>query len=133
MVRLWIRRKMFGQYHQQPETRNEKLSEPHRRLPHHTISSFLADVCETVIAEYGDEVVNLPQTQDDWLYLKFDSWWNFHNAIGVIDGKLNSIKALKNSGSVYHRYKAIVDAGYKHLSECWCQWINLTLCSLHSV
>ena len=99
------------------------------RVPHNTISVFLGEVCEAIIAEYGDEVVTLPDSEDDWRELsdKFGSRWNFHNAIGAIDGKHIAIKAPKNSGTVYHNYKGffsiillgVVDADYKFI------WVNV--------
>ena len=92
------------------------------RVPHNSISKFLGEVCEAIIAEYGD-IVSLPNTEDGWTDLaeKFGSRWNFNNAIGAIDGKHIAIKAPKNSGSVYHNYKGffsiillgVVDADYK--------------------
>ena len=36
------------------------------RVPHNTISMFVKDVCEAIVAEYGDEVVTLPTTADAW-------------------------------------------------------------------
>lgn len=95
------------------------------RVPHNTISMFLGEVCEAIVAEYGDEVVSLPTSEDGWRDLaeKFGSRWNFHHAIGAIDGKHISIKAPKNSGTLYHNYKgffsvillAVVDADYKFI------------------
>lgn len=95
------------------------------RVPHNTISMFLGDVCESIIAEYGDEVVQRPTTHDEWRAVtdKFSARWNFPNTIGAIDGKHIAMKAPKDSGTVYHNYKgffsiillALVDADYKFL------------------
>ena len=30
------------------------------RVPHNTISTFLIDVCQSIVSEYGDEVVKMP-------------------------------------------------------------------------
>ena len=95
------------------------------RVPQNTISLFLLDVYEAIIAEYGEEVVTVPTTEDGWLELskKFGSRWNLHNTIGAIDGQHIAIKAPKNCGSVYHNYNgffsiillAVLDADYKFI------------------
>ena len=95
------------------------------RVPHNTISTFVGDVCEAIIAEYGAEVVTLPDTEEGWLEVSnnFGTRWNFHNAIGAIDGKHIAIKAPSNSGSLYHNYKGffsiillgVVDADCKFM------------------
>ena len=95
------------------------------RVPHNTISTFLTDVCHAIVNEYGDEVVKVPDDEEEWRVVidKFNTRWNFPNTIGAIDGKHIALKAPPNSGTVYHNYKgffsiillALVDADYKFL------------------
>lgn len=95
------------------------------RVPHNTISMFVKDVCEAIVAEYGDELVTLPTTRDAWhdVAQRFSTRWNFHHATGAIDGKHMAIKAPKDSGSVYYNYKrffsiillGLVDADHKFM------------------
>jgi hypothetical protein len=95
------------------------------RVPHNTISTFLIDVCHAIVSEYGDEVVKVPDDEEEWRVVidKFNTRWNFPNTIGAIDGKHIALKAPPNSGTVYHNYKgffsiillALVDADYKFL------------------
>ncbi|KAK3106532.1 hypothetical protein FSP39_022055 [Pinctada imbricata] len=95
------------------------------RVPHNTISMMIPDVCQAIIFEYGDEVIACPRTQEEWRKVakEFGTRWNFHHALGAIDGKHIAIKAPKNSGSLYYNYKgffsivmlAVVDADYKFL------------------
>ncbi|CAH1274671.1 Hypp5362 [Branchiostoma lanceolatum] len=59
------------------------------RVPHNTISLFIPEVCQAIIAEYQHEVFKFPQTADEWREVaeEFGRRWNFHHACGVIDGK----------------------------------------------
>ena len=90
---------------------------------------FLGDVCQPIVAEYGDE---MPIEGDEWHVVidKFNTRWNFPNTIGAIDGKHIALKAPPNTGTVYNNYKgffsiillALVDADYKfHLGGCGSQ------------
>ena len=97
------------------------------RVPYNTISTFLIDVCHAIVSEYGDEVVKMPDDEEEWPVVidKFNTRWNFPNTIRAIDGK--ALKAPPNSGTVYHNYKgffsiillALVDTDYKFL------WVEL--------
>ena len=35
------------------------------RVPHNTISTFLIDVCHAIVSEYGDEVVKMPNDEEE--------------------------------------------------------------------
>ena len=103
------------------------------RMPHNTIYLLIPEVCEAIIQEYSDEVISCPTTQDEWREVaqqfgaQFGARWNFHHALGAIDGKHISIEAPKNSGSLYYNYKGffsilllgLVDADYKLL------WVDI--------
>ena len=77
------------------------------RVPHNTISLFVSEELQAIVDEYSDEVVSVTDNPDAWCELsdKFATHWNFHHACGTIDGKHIAIKALANSGTVYHNYK----------------------------
>ena len=89
------------------------------------ISTFVTEVLQAIVDEYGDEVMSVPDNPDAWRELsdKFSTRWNFHNACGAIDGKYIAIKVPVNSGTVYHNYKGffsmillgLVDAEYKFI------------------
>ena len=95
------------------------------RVPHTPISFIVRDVCEAIVEEYAEEVVKLPTTPDEWREVaeKFGSRWNFHHALGAMDGKHIAVKNWKNGGSLYYNYKGlfsvimltIIDADYKFL------------------
>ena len=95
------------------------------RVAHNTISKFIKEVSDAIVAEYAGEVVVLPATPEEWQVLadQFGARWNFSHAIGAIDGKHVRVKKPPNSGSVFYNYKhyfsilllALVDADYKFL------------------
>ena len=99
------------------------------RVAHNTISKFIPEVCDAIVAEYEDEVFKTPSTPEAWLQVedRFSKRWNFHHACGAIDGKHIAIKKPDHSGSQYFNYKgffsivllAIVDGDYKFV------WVNI--------
>ena len=75
--------------------------------------------------KYYDEVVVCPTTEQEWRRVaeQFGERWQFHHALGVLDGKHIAIRCPKNAGSLYHNYKrfhsiillALVDAVYRFI------------------
>lgn len=72
------------------------------RVQNNTTCLLIPDVFQAVIDAYNAEVIAGPTTQDEWREVaqQFGARWNFHNALGAIDGKQIAIKAPKNSGSL---------------------------------
>lgn len=99
------------------------------RVPHNSISIVLREVCQAIIAEYAQEVMPCPVTEEEWRPVeeKFRNRWNFPHAVGAIDGKHIRITCPANEGSTYFNYKgfysivlmALVDGDYKFL------WVNV--------
>lgn len=95
------------------------------RVADNTISNFIPEVCQAIIDEYSAEVMPIPTTPEEWKRIsdQFGSRWNFHHAVGALDGKHVSIKCPENAGSLYYNYKgfnsiilfALVDADYKFI------------------
>ena len=95
------------------------------RVPHNSISIVLREVCQAIIAEYAQEVMPCPVTEEEWRPVeeKFRNRWNFPHAVGAIDGKHIRITCPANEGSTYFNYKgfysivlmALVDGDYKFL------------------
>ena len=96
------------------------------RVARNTISKFVPEVAEAIVTVYLDEVMKLPDSQQEWREIAtgFSKKWNFHNTLGAIDGKHVAIRCPPNAGSTYYNYKqfhsiilmALVDAGYKFIS-----------------
>ncbi len=94
-------------------------------VPRSTISTFLPEVCDAIIAEYKDEVINFPNTPEGWRQVaeRFATKWNVPHALGAIGGKHIRIRKPNRSGSLYYNYKkfyslvllAVVDADYKFM------------------
>jgi hypothetical protein len=93
------------------------------RVPPNTMSKVVREVCTAILAEFTDEMLTLPNTEEGWraLATQWYETWQFPNTIGAIDGKHVAIRAPLNSGSEYYNYKgffsiilfAMVSADYK--------------------
>ena len=64
------------------------------RVAHNTISKLVPETCRAIVRSYGEEVVKLPTTPEEWKAVAhiFEERWNFPHAIGAIDGKHVRIK-----------------------------------------
>lgn len=95
------------------------------RVAENTICHIIPETCEAIIAEYAEEYVHLPTTEDEWKQVAdgFKRRWNWHNCLGALDGKHVRIRCPPHSGSVYYNYKgffsivllALVDSNYRFL------------------
>ncbi|XP_046550044.1 putative nuclease HARBI1 [Haliotis rubra] len=95
------------------------------RVSRHTIASFLPEVCQAIIDHYKDEVIQCPQTKQEWRSLSWDfqDEWNLPHDLRALDGKHVAIRKPPSSGSLYHNYKGffsivlfgLVDAKYRFL------------------
>ena len=77
------------------------------RVAPNTISKIVPETCRAIIAVYGDEVMKLPNTPEEWKTVAkgFEERWNFPHAIGAIDGKHVRIRNPIRAGSTYYNYK----------------------------
>ena len=99
-----------------------------------TIVNLIPEVADAIIAEYGEEVIPMPTTPDEWKAVAdlFQSRWNLPHCVGALDGKHVRIQCPAKSGSLYYNYKkffsiilfALCDADYKFLwTEIGCNGI----------
>ena len=73
----------------------------------------------------GAEVSTLQEWHEK--VVQFDQRWNFHHAVGLLDGKHVAIRCPQQSGSIYYNYNdfysvvilALVDADYR------CLWVDV--------
>ena len=99
------------------------------RVPHNTISLFVAEVCDALLAEYEEEQFTTPSTPEGWMEVErtFSQRWNWHHCCGALDGKHVRIVCPKKSGSEYYCHKGfysivllgLVDGDYKFI------WANV--------
>ena len=95
------------------------------RVAPNTISKVVPETCRAIIAEYGYEVMHVPQTPEGWKDVArgFEERWNFPHTVGALDGKHIRIRNPAGAGSHYFNYKkyysivmlALVDAEYKFM------------------
>ena len=94
------------------------------RVVFNTISFFAPEVCEAIYQVYKDQL-KCPSTPQEWHEkgVHFGNQWNFHHAVGALDGKHVTIRYPRQSWSRYYNYKgcyslvmlAFVDADYNFL------------------
>ncbi len=108
------------------------------RVPHNSISILIREVCEAIIAEYADEVIDCPTLEQQWRRIadQFSTRWHFHHCLGALDGKHITIQCPNKAGSEYCNYKgfnsiilmALVDGAlltrrttpsHTRCSACW--------------
>ena len=95
------------------------------RVAPNTISLIVPDTCRAIVAAFGDEVMQVPTTPEEWRKVArgFETRWNFPHTLGAIDGKHIRIRNPAHGGTYYFNYKkfysvvlmAVVDAEYKFL------------------
>ncbi len=99
------------------------------RVAHNTISKVVSEVCEAIIAEYAEEVINPPTEEEEWRDVanQYGTKWQFHHVLGALDGKHVRIRCPRGGGSTYFNFKGyhsivllgLVDADYKFM------WVNV--------
>ena len=99
------------------------------RVGRSTITKFVPQVCDAIIAEYQEEAVVCPTTPQDWMTKEagFNNRWNVPRALGALDGKHIAIRRPRRGGSEFYNYKgfhsivmlALVDADYKFM------WVDI--------
>ena len=77
------------------------------RVAPNTISKVIPATCRAIVDSYGDEVLQLPKTPEEWKKVAhgFQDRWDVPHAIGAIDGKHIRIRSPRLSGSHYYNYK----------------------------
>ena len=77
------------------------------RVAANTISLFILEVCEAILAEFAEELIPCPTTSEEWKNIAdlFSERWNFHHCVGALDGKHIAIRCPKNAGSLFFNYK----------------------------
>ncbi len=95
------------------------------RVAFNTISCIVREVYSAIIQEYQEEVIACPTMPQEWSTIAdlFSQKWQFHHALGSLDGKHVAIRCPKKRGSLYYNYKGfhsivllgLVDADYQVL------------------
>jgi hypothetical protein len=95
------------------------------RVAFNTISKFIPEVCEAIIAEYFDDMVSCPSTPEGWKEVAegFASRWNLPHCIGALDGKHVAIRCPANTGSIYYNYKGYYSLVLMALVDSNCQFL----------
>ena len=74
------------------------------RVAANTIGQIVREVSIAIVEEYAHEVITCPTTTEEWLPIatQFGERWNFHHAVGALDGKHVPIHCPPNAGSNYY-------------------------------
>ena len=86
------------------------------RVPHNTISLAIREVCEAIIAEYADKVIQ-GHSKPQWRGIAehFSTRWQFHHCLGALDGKQSLSNAQPKADLITTTtiLVALVDGDYK--------------------
>ncbi len=95
------------------------------RVPHNSVSIIIREVCQAIMDEYSEELIKCPTTEEEWREVAngFSRKWQFHHALGALDGKHVRCKQPPKTGALYRNYKkyfsivlmALVDSDYKFM------------------
>ena len=87
------------------------------------ISNIMLETCRAILAAYGNEVMQVPSTPEEWKEVarKFEQRWNFPHTLGAIDEKHICIQNPAFGGTHNFNYKefysvillGVVGAEYK--------------------
>ena len=77
------------------------------RISDRAISYIVKEVCNAIVKYLVPLYLKVPSTKEEWLSIaeKFETHWQYPNAIGAIDGKHVVIRKSSHSGSHYCNYK----------------------------
>ena len=77
------------------------------RISDRTISYIVKDVCDAIVKYLVPLYLKVPSSEEEWLTIadKFQSRWQYPNAIGAIDGKHVVIRKPSHDGSHYYNHK----------------------------
>ena len=77
------------------------------RISDRAISYIVKEVCNTILKYLVPLYLKVPSTEEEWLSIaeKFETRWQYPNAIGSIDGKHVVIQKPSHGGSHYYNYK----------------------------
>ena len=77
------------------------------RISDRTVSYIVKDVCDAIVKYLVPLYLKVPSSEEEWLTIadKFQSRWQYPNAIGAIDGKHVVIRKPSHGGSYYYNYK----------------------------
>ena len=77
------------------------------RIAHNTLSGIVVEVCDAIYKILAPEYIVLPTCSEEWTRIsdEFQEIWDYHRALGALDGKHCKIMAPPRSGSVFYNYK----------------------------
>ncbi len=94
-------------------------------VAHNTISCIAHEMCSAIIEEYQKEVIACPTMPQEWTAIVnlCSQNWQFHHALGALDGKHVTIRCPKKGSSLYNNYNGfhsivflgLVDVDYKFI------------------
>ena len=77
------------------------------RISDRAMSYIIQEVCNAIVKYLVPLYLKVPSTEKEWLSIteKFETCWQYPNAIWAIDGKHVDIRKPSHGGSNYYNYK----------------------------